>query len=231
MLKRHLIFTIIFLIIACANLYADIYLLRDVRLFVKPLICISLAIYLIQKVKLDTGFNRLILAALILSFFGDCFLMFALEGNPYFIFGLVSFLIAHILYSLAFFRDFKNDPQASKIYGHLMLFVMGVFSLSYYSWLRDSLGDMRIPVMAYMFVISIMAILAGYRHKRVNSLSFRMVFIGAIFFVISDSILAYNKFVMPFPYSGVAIMGTYMLAQYLITIGAIERVVSVRSIR
>src|SRR6476660_7478770 len=71
MLNRHLIFTIIFLIIAIANLYADIYLLRDVRLFVKPLICISLGIYFIQKVKLDIGFNRLILAAIIFSFFGD----------------------------------------------------------------------------------------------------------------------------------------------------------------
>lgn len=228
MLKRHLSFTIIFLLIASAYLYADIYLLREVRLFVKPLICISLAIYLILKVKMDIGFNRLIFGGLALSFFGDCFLMFALDGNPFFMYGLLAFVMAHILYSLAFFRDFKNDPQASKIYGHLMLFVMGAFSLSYYSGLRDSLGGMRIPVMAYMFVMSIMAILAGYRHKRVNALSFRMIYIGAIFFVISDSILAYNKFVMAFPYSGVAIMGTYMLAQYLITLGAIERVVVVK---
>lgn len=230
MLRRHLSFSLIFLIIVVANLYSDIYLLKDIRLFVKPLICISLAIYLTLKVKLDTGFNRLILGALVLSFFGDCFLMFALDGNPFFIYGLVSFLLAHVLYSLAFFRDFKNDPQASKIYGHLMLFVMGVFSLTYYSWLRDALGGMRIPVMAYMFVISIMAILAGYRHRRVNLLSFRLIYFGAILFVISDSILAYNKFVMAFPYSGVAIMGTYMLAQYLITLGAIERVVTVKKI-
>ncbi len=225
MLKRHAIFSVIFLIIASANIFTEFEFAHGFRMFVKPLICISLAIYLAKKVNMNAGFNRLILAALILSLFGDVFLLFAGGSIYFFVYGLVAFLVAHVLYSLAFFRDFKNDPQASKVYGHLMLFVMGVFSLSYYSWIREYLNDLRVPVMAYMFVISIMAILAGYRYRRVNMLSFRLIYIGAICFVISDSTLAYNKFVEPFSYSGIAIMGTYMLAQYLITIGAIERVV------
>lgn len=226
MLKRHAQFTMIFLIIASANIFAELEFVAGFRIFVKPLICISLAIYLVKKVNMSSGFNRLILAALVLSLFGDLFLLFASGSIYVFVYGLVAFLVAHLLYSMAFFRDFKNAPQASKMYGHLMLFVMGVFSLSYYSWIRDYLNDLRVPVMAYMFVISIMVILAGYRYQRVNLLSFRLIFIGAICFIISDSILAYNKFVDPFSYSGIAIMGTYMLAQYLITMGAIERVVS-----
>jgi len=226
MLKRHSLFTIIFLIILGANFLAEFNLVDGLRMFVKPLICISLAIYLVRNAKMSAGFNRLILAALVMSLFGDCFLLFAGGDIYFFVYGLVAFLVAHVLYSLAFFRDFKNDPQASKVFGHLMFFVMGVFSLSFYSWIRDYLNDLRIPVMAYMFIISIMAILAGYRYRRVNLLSFRLIYFGAICFVISDSLLAYNKFVEPFPYSGIAIMGTYMLAQYLITIGAIERLVT-----
>ncbi|MEJ7692470.1 lysoplasmalogenase [Daejeonella sp.] len=218
-------FTIIFLIIAIANIFAEYDFVSRLNLLVKPLICISLAIYFVRNAKMNAGFNRLILAALILSFFGDCLLLFADEYASFFMFGLVAFLIAHVLYSLAFFRDFKNNPQAPKTYGHLMLFLMGVFSMSYYSMIRDYLGDLRIPVMAYVFVISIMVILAGYRYRRVNLLSFRLIYFGALFFVISDSTLAYNKFVEPFACSGVVIMGTYMLAQYLITIGSIERVV------
>ena len=226
MLKQHSLFTIIFLIILGANFLAEFNLVDGLRMVVKPLICISLAIYLVRNVKMSAGFNRLILAALVMSLFGDCFLLFAGGDIYFFVYGLVAFLVAHVLYSLAFFRDFKNDPQASKVFGHLMFFVMGVFSLSFYSWIRDYLNDLRIPVMAYMFIISIMAILAGYRYRRVNLLSFRLIYFGAICFVISDSLLAYNKFVEPFPYSGIAIMGTYMLAQYLITIGAIERLVT-----
>ncbi len=223
MLKRHASFTVIFLIIASANIFAEFDLVQGLKLFVKPLICISLGIYVVRKVNMNAGFNRLVLAALILSLFGDCFLLFAHSGAYFFICGLVAFLIAHVLYSLAFFRDFKNDPQASKVFGHLMFFAMGVFSLSFYTWIRDYLNDLRIPVMAYMFVISIMAILAGYRYRRVNLLSFRLVYIGAICFVISDSCLAYNKFVESFQFSGIVIMGTYMLAQYLITMGAVVR--------
>ncbi|SDL69948.1 Uncharacterized membrane protein YhhN [Daejeonella rubra] len=227
MLKNHKNFTFIFSLIIILNLLVQSTFFQDYVLFIKPLICISLGVYLYTQTNMNAGFNRMVLAGLIFSLFGDSFLMFAGSDVYFFLYGLVSFLLAHIVYSMAFFRDFKNNPQASKYYGHLMLFVMGVFSLSYYSWIRDYLNDFRIPVMAYMFVISIMAILAGYRFKRVNLLSFRLIYWGAIFFVISDSALAYNKFVEPFSFAGILIMATYMIAQYLITIGAIERNVEI----
>lgn len=229
MLKDHKTFTLIFILIILLNIVAQSRDSTGLSLYVKPLICLSLAIYLFKQTKLASGFNKLILSGLVLSLFGDFFLLFAGRDVYFFLYGLISFLIAHILYSFAFFRDFKNDPQAPKLYGHLMLFVMGIFSLSYYSWIRDYLNDFRIPVMAYMFVISIMAILAGYRYRRVNGLSFRLIYFGAILFVISDSILAYNKFVEPYPLAGILIMATYMIAQYLITVGAIERVVVLRA--
>lgn len=225
MFTRHLNFTLIFLLICLANLFAEFRIINDLNLFVKPLICISLAIYLARTVNMRTGFNRLIFAALILSLFGDGFLLFAGSSIYFFVYGLIAFLVAHLLYSFAFFRDFKNNPQASKRYGHLMLFFMGVFSLSFYTWIRDYLNDLRVPVMAYIFVISMMAILSGYRYQRVNMLSFKLIYLGAIFFVASDSLLAYNKFVEPFPFSGMLIMGTYMVAQYLLTMGTIERVI------
>ena len=223
MLKDHKKFTFLFSVIIILNLLVQSVFFQEYVLFIKPLICISLGAYLYMRANMKAGFNRLVFAGLLFSLFGDSFLMFAGSDVYFFLYGLVSFLLAHIVYSMAFFRDFKNNPQASKYYGHLMLFVMGVFSLSYYSWIRDYLNDFRIPVMAYMFVISIMAILAGYRYKRVNLISFRLIYWGAIFFVISDSALAYNKFVEPFSFSGVLIMTTYMIAQYLITLGAIER--------
>lgn len=87
---------------------------------------------------------------------------------------------------------------------------------------------MKIPVMAYMVIISIMVIMAGFRYQRVNLLSFQLILAGAILFVISDTLLAINKFVQHFESSGVLIIATYMLAQYLITMGALDRVVPVK---
>lgn len=223
MWKKHLGFSISFGIIAILNLLSESIQSPELRLAVKPLICVLLFLYLTISTKLYGGFKKLIFTGLLFSLFGDIALMFAAKSADFFIVGLVSFLVAHIFYSLAFYRDFKNDPMASKKYGHLMLFAVGIFSLSFYAILRPYLADLRIPVMVYIFIISVMAILAGYRYKRVNLISFRLIFAGAIFFVISDSALAYNKFVSSYPYSGVIIMGTYMIAQYLITIGSIER--------
>jgi len=227
MLKRHLSFSLIFLLIIILNLIVQTALFEDYTIFIKPLICLSLAFYLYKESNMKIGFNRLVFAGLIFSLMGDVMLIYAGADVYFFLYGLVSFLLAHILYSSAFFRDFKNNPRESKYYGHLMLFVMGVYSLSYYSWIRDYLNNFRIPVLAYIFVISIMAILAAYRYRRVNLLSFRLICFGAIFFVISDSALAFRKFVEPYSFAGILIMSTYMLAQYLITVGTIERKVEI----
>jgi uncharacterized membrane protein YhhN len=228
MFKQHKSFLIIFIVIMILNLMVQSVVFEEYNIFIKPLICLSLAIYLFKECNMKVGFNRLVFSGLIFSLFGDVLLLYSVSDVFLFLYGLVSFLIAHILYSSAFFRDFKNKPQESKYFGHLMLFLMGVFSMSYYSIIREYLNDFRIPVLAYIFVISIMAILAGYRYRRVNLLSFRLICFGAIFFVISDAALAYMKFVEPYTFAGILIMSTYMIAQFLITLGTIERKVVVK---
>ena len=50
----------------------------------------------------------------------------------------------------------------------------------------------------------------------------QLVFFGALFFVISDSILALNKFYTPLKKSSFIIMFTYLVAQYLIVIGILK---------
>lgn len=223
MFKQHKTFSLIFLLIIILNLTVQASIFEEYSILIKPLICLSLAFYLYKQSNMRIGFNRLVFSGLIFSLVGDVLLLYAGSDVYLFLYGLVSFLIAHILYSAAFFRDFKNNPQESKYYGHLMLFCMGVFSMSYYTWIRDYLNNFKIPVLAYIFVISIMAILAAYRYKRVNLLSFRLICFGAVFFVISDSALAFKKFVEPYSFAGILIMSTYMIAQFMITMGTIER--------
>lgn len=225
MWKRHLSFSISFGLIAILYLVIEFLNIPEARLAIKPLICVILMGYLYSKTRLYGNFSKLIFTGLFFSLAGDIALLFGAGGN-FFLIGLAAFLVAHIFYSIAFFRDYKYDPQASKKYGHLMLFVMATFTIAFYIWLRPYLGEMKIPVMAYMVIISTMAILAGYRYQRVNPLSFQLILAGAIFFIVSDTLLAINKFVMPFLYSGVFIMATYMLAQFLITMGALVRVVA-----
>ena len=67
--------------------------------------------------------------------------------------------------------------------------------------------------------ILLMAIFALNRRDRVSEASFYPVFVGALLFILSDSLLAFDKFLVPIPHAGVLVMSTYIAAQYLIVEG------------
>ena len=147
--------------------------------------------------------------------------MFADKGELFFIFGLVSFLIAHILFIILFVKqETYKTPNKT-------LFSVGIFLVASYLSviilvLFPSLGGLKIPVSIYAFVISLMLIMA-FRgalvwQKPMNLL----IFNGAVAFVVSDSILAMNKFYTALPNASLLIMATYIIAQYLITFGIIK---------
>ena len=86
----------------------------------------------------------------------------------------------------------------------------------YFLYLRPSLeSDMVIPVLAYCLVIASMAYRALARSSP-SGAEHVYGFVGALSFVVSDSMLAYNKFVSPIPYSHLWVMITYYGAQLLI---------------
>ncbi len=229
MFKKNLQFSIAYLSIFIIQLISESdqqtskLVLADFHYLLKPLITISLMLYIAFNTQLKERFAKRIFSGLFFGLFGDCFLMFVnLEAN-FFIYGLISFLIGHVFYITAFYLDYKWQVGIEKKISWLALIILSIFSVSFYLYLSPYLATLKIPVMIYALVISFMAFMAFNRKGRVNSISYKLIIYGAILLIISDSILAYNKFVLPFRFSGLAIMSTYMLAQYLITIGTVER--------
>lgn len=223
MLRKHNSFSIIFALIFVLHLVAiamDQSFLTNVT---KPLIVISLLIYFYNISRLNNSFHKKIFSGLLFSLAGDILLIFAGEKPDLFIAGLVAFLIAQLCYITAFYSDFNAAPGKNKGLLFASIIVFGVFCFSLYNYLSPTLGDLKIPVLVYAIIISSMAVFAANRFGRVNRVSFIMVFMGAIFFLASDTALAINKFSSPYAYSGIVIMATYMLAQYYITRGALER--------
>ncbi len=86
--------------------------------------------------------------------------------------------------------------------------------------LSSYLGEMKLPVRVYGIVISIMLLLALHALFMKDKVVGKMLAAGAILFIISDSILAINKFYQPFEPAGIIIMLTYGLAQVLLVVGA-----------
>lgn len=184
---------------------------EDMAWWLKPI----LIPFLISIVAISDKFptQKILLFALFFSWIGDVLLLFSDKHSLFFIFGLVSFLIAHLLYVLLFHKQTKINRN--KIYLRFIPIVV-IYLLGILSILWSSLNEMKIPVSLYAFVIStmlLMSIKSYFEWKKPANL---LVLIGAVLFVVSDSILAINKFYTPIPLSSFLIMSTYLAAQFFI---------------
>lgn len=227
-------FAILYWLVAAVHLLGEFLMMTGdsnmlmVRFITKPALMILLFLYGITLVGKNRSLvHKLILVSLAFSWSGDVNLMMpSVPGyrgfeEQFFLMGLVSFLIAHILYILAFRKE------TSSVYGDTLLktkpyaalpVVIGLAALLYVVFPHVK-ADMQIPVIVYASIITLMTIFAINRYGKVSGRSFQMVLTGAVLFMISDSMIAINKFYIPFEWSRVAIMLTYITAQYLIVKG------------
>lgn len=214
------VFVVAYIIIVICDLICssnEAYL--DLRKITKPSILGSLIIFfLVHRKGLGISIFRLIILALLFSLVGDILLLFVKQSQLFFIAGLVMFLLAHVMYILVFLKKY-NKHKKNKVFLILTIaYSVGLFYLLY-----PGLGDMLIPVIVYMIVILLMSNASYLREKRVSQKSFLMVFIGSLFFMISDSILAFTMFYQPLSMSNVWIMTTYAIAQLLIVCGILRQ--------
>ena len=114
-------------------------------------------------------------------------------------------------------RKKQNKPVF--IFGSILI---AIYLIGMVAVLMPYLGDLELPVSIYASVISIMLLFAFNGFLVWEKPGNQLVFLGAIFFIISDSILALNKFYAPIPKSSFFIMLTYLLAQYLIVVGILR---------
>lgn len=215
-----------FLLNSIINLYAQYALLQGLNFFTKPLIIPLLAGWLLASGIMQ---NRRIALYTILALFGswlgDIFLMFQYLDPIYFMLGLASFLGAHIFYIITF-NILVNDGPHSK----MILFRAGIIIaiIGYLKILLErimgSLDDLKYPVIIYSIVITTMFWFALDRKGKTSRKSYYFAAFGAGFFVISDSLLALNKFDSPINQSGLLIMFTYISAQFLIAMGIISHI-------
>jgi len=162
-----------------------------------------------------------VLLAILFSFAGDVALMFESIDARYFMGGLLAFMIAHIAYIMAY-RKHQNTRQDEGVQGiqkirfafPIVLAGSGLVVILY-----PTLGALRLPVIIYALVLVLMVLNALFRYGRTSPQSFWMVFAGAILFMISDSILALDKFLTPISHAGTLIMATYATGQFLLVQG------------
>ena len=217
---KKTIWITLFLVVLLVNLIAVYSNSESLQFITKPLLMPLLAIYLLLRTNTNnSNLKGWIFLALFFSWAGDIFLLFEERGSNFFLFGLSAFLVAQVFY-IVFFHNIRMREY---IRGNALLLLLVIV---YYSILINVLspylGNMKLPVRIYGVVLSFMLMLAMHTMLGKNKKAALWMTMGAILFVVSDSLLAFNKFFSPFNNAGVIIMLTYGLAQLFITEGAVR---------
>lgn len=208
---------IVLLLIRAENLK----LRRQIYIFkpISSLMFITIALLSFWEPSHNQVYTIGILIGLLLSFGGDVALLFQ-ENRRAFTVGLGLFLLAHVAYTAVF--QIMGRFSGVDLWSTALLLILGV---GFYTLIKPNLGAMRIPVIFYIIVISLMvsraiSVLAGTAFSEAQGL---MVVIGAVLFYVSDVILAtsrfwkswrYNRISLAFYYSGQVLLA--LVASYFV---------------
>lgn len=220
---KHIWLLYLYGVLSIIEIIGDVLENELLILIFKPLLMLPLIAFTFINIK--GTISKLLIFSLIFSWSGDVNLLFVGINENFFLSGLASFLIAHILYIVIFNKESKKVKTVSnKKITLISSVVFTAFYIFLMYFLFPSLGEFMAPVLVYGLVICLMGIFAMIRYQKVNALSFMLVTAGAIIFIISDTTIAINKFIYlgDLPFAQSIIMITYTIAQIMISTGIIR---------
>lgn len=189
--------------------------------FSKPLLMPILIFYFLVNSRKLSAEKYLIIFALAFSWLGDVLLLFDKQFKSFFIYGLAAFLVAHVFYIFYFLR-IRTLNRPARLPNALIFAAIAAYTLALFAFVAPNVKNLLIPVGIYALVISTMlaASIAAFDFGRQNF--GKMAVAGTLLFIVSDSILAINRFAAPFEYAPAFVMLTYAAAQLLITEGSLR---------
>ncbi|MEO6550346.1 MAG: lysoplasmalogenase [Ferruginibacter sp.] len=215
---RKIIF--VFWLLTLCDLLVIIFNEHPLHSVIKPLLMPALALALLY---FPTLIGRIFIGTgLFFSWVGDIFLLLENYNSLFFIAGLVSFLLTHLCY-IIYFLSIKNGlPSLLKSAPFYCILVIG-YGIGLVWLLYDHLGVLKIPVMIYAAIICSMLLCSIHIYLKAGAPANCYYVAGALLFVLSDSLLAINKFFEPIPLAGIWVMLSYCAAQFLIVSGFIDK--------
>jgi uncharacterized membrane protein YhhN len=208
-----------FLAVAVLHLFAQLFAIELLHLITKPLLMPLLLWFFIDvagEAKRSINYRRM-LFALIFSWLGDTMIMFSDLSEVYFMAGVFCFLITQTLY-IFIFLSFIRKRHITKPFLMLMVTLFVSYGILLLNFLMPAMGNLALPIIIYASALTLMGITASLTRFALPSADYYLLLSGSVLFIFSDSILAYNKFLIPFAYASFLTMLTYLLAQCLIVV-------------
>lgn len=199
--------------LACAVEMCFCFCCPENRLWSKPILMPLLFVVALSLNQFKTQNISLLLVSIIFAWLGDIILLSDYKLS--FLLGLSAFLSMHLIYIYLF-----NKQRSIGLHKHklsvLIISAISTFSIVFF-W--NKTASLQIPVSIYCIVIGLMSLLALMRWK---SQYYWHVVAGSFLFMISDILLAFNKFVNEFSSADILVMSTYLIGQFLIIYGYIK---------
>lgn len=210
----QILIVIVFILVFIVNLYADRNKKEKLKVLTKPLLVpLIIFFYLTSAMHI----NWFIVCALFFGFLGDVTLLWG-SKKIFFAIGLFAFLVGHLFYTLVFLQSIQYF-EVVPMWFFIFLIPYILYGCAILRILRPNLKEMIVPVVIYMCVILMMSFTSTCRIWNGFTLQFILPFVGSLFFIVSDSVLAYNSFNVPLKNYETLIMATYISAQVLIVAG------------
>lgn len=204
-----------YLLIVAGHLSAILLNWTEAIFYTKPLL-MPLLMLAVWNSGVDSKFKKWLFGALAFGWLGDVLLLFAAKGTPFFLGGLGSFLAGHLVY-LYLFAQLRKLDRAPWQWGVFLLALGILCGMLWLLW--PGLGGLKIPVVVYGLVLSSMAVSAAHTLGGQSRMALGM---GGFLFLLSDAMIAIEKFSSPFPGARLWIMSTYVFAQGALIYGVLS---------
>ena len=202
---------VILLLVSVVNIIGAEKRILKITWVTKPLLIpLIIIIYSID----NPAINWWLIVGLIFGMGGDVLLI----GHKKFLLGLVSFLFGHIVYIIVFLGTI-NSFTAFELWYILLILPYAIIAIFIFKNLKEDLGKMFIPTLVYMLIIMFMSLSALLIALMVTITGGWITYFGSILFVLSDAILAWNKFHKKVAHAQFWILSTYIIGQFLIALG------------
>lgn len=211
------IFLVLFVLFSIAHLISETLWSRAGRYVTKPLLMPALALYYVTAAAEP---NPFLLAAILCGWLGDIFLMIPdpQKTRRYFKPGLVAFLLGHFLY-IAVFAAYLPYSASVPAWGWACLAVFVAAGVVGYRLIAPHAQEMLPAIIAYIIIIVLMGASTVLPLGSVCTAGAVTAMTGALVFMISDTINAYNRFAREIPFERLFTMSTYLIGQFLLVQG------------
>ncbi len=230
--------------VACFELFAEWNGMHLAMFYSKPWILPLMALYFFTSAeKMPANIKLLMGFTLFFAWLGDISLMLTprdaadieIAGIPknkyFFLSGLTSFLLRHLFIFPVFWAGPKNYRESLFKRKPLIFLPFLIYFLIMSALIGNAVFQnpekriATIPVVIYSAVLVSMVAVALNRKDRVSQKSFLLTFVGALFFLFSDSLIGINFLMLDnaIPHAGFFIFITYLPAEFLILQGILTQ--------